>query len=210
MLHQLTLSKDISLSGNQKQLAKAKKALNPVVDVIGAMQDKEARFFIQNAIDKYNLNASILYRGHLVWSRKKITRNLQRIIDRGQLYGNKRVQWVRVVPRNTEDNATMACLPKVEKGFKPILSAYFYNFIISCCGSEAHYSRAGWIGIYPTVTDLKRFFMRNEKGKSVAEFVPEWKSDAVTIVADIERMLYPFRSFMKAQQKEDEKQKRGY
>ena len=181
--------------------------LGPVTEMITTMDEKEARLFLQDAIDNYQINASILYRGHIVWNRKKITRNLQRIIDRGQLYGNKRVQWVRVVPSGKTDNATMACLPKVEKGFKPILSIYFYNFIVSCCGSQPHYSRAGWIGIYPTLNDLKRFFMTNEFGKSVAEYVPEWKSDVTRIVEDIERMLYPFRSFLKAKQKEDQERR---
>lgn len=193
-IKQLTLSRDISISGNAQQIAKAKMVLEPMLKRLEVMTEAQARMVIQDTIDGQGLGASILYKGNQVWSRRKIILNLKRIMARGQLYGNKRVRWMRV------NNSV--CLPSVEKGFKPILSQYFYDFLTLCCGSKAHYNRAGWIGIYPTLDDLKRFFMKNEHGKPVSEYIPEWKTDAKRIVEDIERMLYPFRSYMKAQQKE--------
>ena len=202
-LHQLTLSKDIVLSGNKKQIAKAEGRLNPIISFISQLPEKEARIFLQDAIDEYRLYANIVYRGHVVWSRKRITRNLERVVKRGQLYDNKRnirVQWVRM--------GAMACLPKVEKNFKPLLNEYFYDFLVACCGSDPHYNRIGWIGIYPTLDDLKRFFTANEHNKPVSVYVPAWKSDVARIVEDIERMLIPFRSYIKAKQKEDEERKR--
>jgi len=199
-LQQLNLSKDIVLSGSKRQIARAKKQINPVLNYIEKLPQPEARLILQKAIDEYNLNANIVYRGHIVWSKKKVLRNLKRIIARGQLYDNKRstkVQWVRV--------GNMACLPKVEKNFKPILSEYFYNFLISVCGSQQHYNRIGWIGIYPTVEDLKRFFMTNEHNKRVSEYIPEWKSDCQEIAEAIECLLLPFQSYVKSKREEEEK-----
>jgi hypothetical protein len=193
----MVLSRDISICGNAKQLAKAKKALEPIIKRLENLSDVQVRLLLQDVVDDKNLYASILYKGNAVWSRKRITLNLNRIIARGQLYGNgdRQVKWLRVKPG--------ICLPAVPKDFKPILSEYFYNFLTMCCGSKAHYSRAGWIGIYPTLADLKRFFMKNEYGKPVSEHIPDWKSDALRTVEDVERLLYPFRSYVKAKQQEE-------
>jgi len=196
--NQIVLTRDLSISGNAKQLAKAKKALEPVaLKRLENLNDVQVRLLIQDVIDDKNLYVSILYKGNVVWSRRRITLNLNRIIARGRLYGNgdRQVKWLRVKPG--------ICLPAVPKDFKPILSEYFYNFLILCCGSKPHYSRAGWIGIYPTVADLKRFFMKNEYGKPVSEYIPDWKSDALRTVEDVERLLYPFRSYVKAKQQEE-------
>ncbi|MGD0495462.1 MAG: hypothetical protein ABSB28_05415 [Candidatus Bathyarchaeia archaeon] len=191
----MTLSRDISISGNSKQIAKAKKILSPMLNRLETLNVVQARLSLQDAIDDNTLYASILFRGQVVWGRKRITNNLKRIIARGQLYGNKQVKWMRVNPN--------ICLPSVPQDFKPILSEYFYQFLTMCCGSNPHYSRAGWIGIYPTLADLKRFFMKNEHGKQVSDYVPDWKADAQRVVEDIERMLYPFRSYLKAKEKEE-------
>ena len=197
IIKQSIFSRDISISGNAKQIAKAKKILEPMMKQLSSLEEPRARIVLQDAIDDFAIGASILYRGNLVWSRRKVVLNLRRIIARGQLYGNgnKQVKWLRAKPG--------ICLPAVPKDFKPILSEYFYNFLILCCGSKPHYSRAGWIGIYPTVADLKRFFMKNEYGKPVSEYIPEWKSDALRTVEDVERLLYPFRSYVKAKQQEE-------
>jgi len=192
------LSRDISILGNPKQVTKAKKILKPMLDDrLENLNVMQARLAIQDVIDTKTLYASILYRGHQVWGRRRIISNLKRIIARGQLYNNNRVKWIRV-------NSSF-CLPAVPDDFKPILSQHFYQFLIMCCGSKPHYSRAGWIGIYPTLADLKRFFMKNEHGKQVSDYIPDWKSDALNVVEDIERLLYPFRSYIKAKQKEDAK-----
>lgn len=190
---ELIYSKDIRILGSAKQREKAQNVLDAMQPLLKTLGVAEARLMIQDAIDKHHLNASILYKGNRVWSRRKILSNLERIIKKGNLYGNKRVRWLRV-------NDTI-CLPETPAKFKPILSKYFYEFLILCCGSSAHYDRAGWIGIYPTLEDLKRFFQKNEHGKPVSEWIPEWKADAKRIVTDVEIRLYPFKSYVKSRWK---------
>lgn len=192
-IKELKYSRDIRILGSPKQLEKAQNIIDAMQPLLKTLVEAQARLMIQDAIDEHHLNASILYKGNRVWSRRKILRNLKRIIEKGTLYGNKRVRWIRV------NNAI--CLPKTPAKFKPILSKYFYEFLTLCCGSIAHYSREGWIGIYPTLEDLKNFFQRNEHGKPVSEWIPEWKADAKRIVADIELLLYPFKSYAKSLQK---------
>jgi hypothetical protein len=190
---ELKYSAEIRILGNKQEFEKAKAVLNKLTILKNLREDK-ARIVIQDAIDEYHLNASILYKGNRVWSRRKILNNLERIIEKGTLYGNKRVIWMRV--------SETICLPETPADFKPVLSKYFYEFLIMCCGSIAHYNLAGWIGIYPTLEDLKRFFLKNEHGKPVSEWIPWWKTDAKRIVEDIERRLFPFRSYVKSKQKQ--------
>jgi len=192
-IKEVIYSDEIRILGSPKQLAKAQKVLGTLQPLLKG--EAQARLMIQDAIDEHHLNASILYKGNRVWSRRRILRNLERIIERGTLYGNKRVRWIRV-------NASI-CLPETPSNFKPILSKYFYEFLTLCCGSSAHYNLAGWIGIYPKLNDLKSFFQKNERGKPVSEWIPEWKADAKRIVDDIERMLFPFRSYVKSRQKHE-------
>lgn len=184
-------SAEIRLLGCKKELAKAKAVLNKLM--LKNLQEDQARIVIQDAIDEHRLNASILYKGNRVWSRTKILNNLERIMEKGTLYGNKRVRWLRL--------GSNLCLPATPQDFKPVLSEYFYEFLSLNCGSIAHYSRAGWIGIYPTLEDLKRFFLKNEHGKPVSQWIPPWKTDVKRIVDDIERRLYPFRSYVKSRYK---------
>jgi len=188
---ELKYSADIRILGTEKELKKAKAVLDKL-DL--HPREDQARIQIQDAIDEHHLSASILYRGNGVWSRRKILNNLEHIIERGTLYGNKRVRWLRL--------GSMLCLPATPQDFKPILSDYFYNFLILNCGSIAHYSKAGWIGIYSTLEDLKQFFLKNEHGKPVSEWIPPWKTDVKRIVDDIERRLYPFQSYIKSRQKQ--------
>lgn len=191
----LTLSPDISLSGNYKKLQKAKQKLTPVLNIINTLDEKAARIAIQDAIDEFQISTSVMYRGHLVWSRRKIMQNLDQIIAQKQLYtSKKKVKWMRM----NKD----IYLPLVPKDFKPILSDYFYEFLTIVCGSRPHYNKAGWIGLYPTLEDLKRFFQKNEYGKAVSEYVPAWKTDAHRIIRDIELKLFPFKSYIKASKRE--------
>lgn len=190
---ELKYSADIRILGSKKEVEKAKAVLNKLSMLKNLREDK-ARIVIQDAIDEHHLNASILYKGNRVWSRRKILNNLERIIEKGTLFGNKRVRWMHV--------SETICLPETPADFKPVLSKYFYEFLIMCCGSIAHYNLAGWIGIYPTLEDLKRFFLKNEHGKPVSEWIPLWKTDVKRIVEDIERRLFPFRSFVKSKQKQ--------
>jgi len=190
----LIYSDEIRILGSPKQLEKAQNILETMQPLLKTLGEAQTRLMIQDAIDENHLNASILHKGNRVWSRRKILRNLERIIEKGTLYGNKRVKWLRV-------NDSI-CLPETPANFKPVLSKYFYEFLTLCCGSSAHYNLAGWIGIYPTLEDLKSFFQKNEHGKPVSEWIPEWKADAKRIVDDIERTLYPFRSYIKSRQKQ--------
>jgi hypothetical protein len=188
----IRLSPDISISGNYKKIKKAEQKLKPIVGMIQKLNQHQARLALQKAIDEFQLSASIMYQGHLVWSEKKILRNLDKIIEKGMLYhnGDNKVTWMRVKKG--------LYLPSTPKNFKPILSEYFYQFLTIVCGSKPHYSKAGWIGLYPTLNDLKRFFQKNEYGKPVSEYVPAWKADAKKIVTEIELKLYPFKSYVKA------------
>jgi len=137
------------------------------------MKEGEARLKIQGLIDEHNLKATILVNGNAVWSRKRILANLRRIMKHGTLFQQDHEQ--------------------------PILSHYFYEFLTLVCGSIAHYDIDGWIHHYPTVNHLKNFFKRNEFGKRVLEWIPEWRTDAKVIVEEIENLLFPFQSYMKAQ-----------
>lgn len=193
MRKNLRFSEEIMILGNtEDDIEKAK----GVLEKMPRLKDQpKARILLQDAIDENHLKADILYFGNRVWSRKKILNNLERIMEKRTLYGNKRVSWVR--------NGKMLCLPATPDDFKPVLSKYFYEFLTLCCGSMTHHSLAGWIGIYPTVEDLKRFFQKNEHGKPVSEWITTWKTDVKRIVEDIERTLYPFRSYVKAKRQED-------
>jgi hypothetical protein len=57
------------------------------------------------------------------------------------------------------------------------------------CGSIAHYNKQGWIDYYPTINHLKQFFIRNEYGSRVLHHIPQWHSDAISIVKEIEPLL---------------------
>ena len=69
------------------------------------------------------------------------------------------------------------------------LTTYLYQFVHLCCGSIAHYNKYGWIATYPTISDLRHFFRRNEFGERVLNYLPVWKTDAQRIVRDIEQEL---------------------
>jgi len=69
------------------------------------------------------------------------------------------------------------------------LSDYLYKFLSLSCGSIAHYNKQGWIDVYPTVYDLRLFFVENEYGKRVLDTIPTWKTDAHRIVEEIEQIL---------------------
>ena len=69
------------------------------------------------------------------------------------------------------------------------LSDYLYKFLSLSCGSIAHYNKQGWISVYPIVYDLRLFFVENEYGQRVLNFIPTWKTDAYRIVEEIEQVL---------------------
>ena len=78
---------------------------------------------------------------------------------------------------------------KVKKHGMQNLSDYLYKFLSLSCGSIAHYNKFGWIEFYPTLEDLKQFFIRNEFGERVLHYIPVWKTDVSQIVEEIEKEL---------------------
>jgi len=150
---------------------------------ISKMKEADARLLIQKFIDEHRLRASILVNGNRVWSKDRILRNLERIMKLGTLYNEDQTK-------------------------PPILSRYFYEFLSQDCGSIAYYDIHGWIHKYPTVEHLKKFFRHNEFGKRVLDWIPPQHTDAKAIVQQIEILLFPFASFMKAREEATTKPKR--
>jgi len=162
----------LSYFGTERDVRKAAAVLKSHRK-LNRMKEGEARLKIQSLIDEHNLKATILINGNAVWSKKRILANLRRIMKHGTLYQQDHEQ--------------------------PILSHYFYEFLTQACGSIAHFDIQGWIHVYPTVEHLRKFFKRNEFGKRVLEWIPEERTDAKAIVEQIESLLFPFQSYMKAQ-----------
>jgi hypothetical protein len=69
------------------------------------------------------------------------------------------------------------------------MSDYFYRFVSLVCGSIAHYDLNGWISVYPSISDLRNFFRKNEFGNRVIDQIPNWHTDVKLIVAEIEKIL---------------------
>ncbi|RLI40844.1 hypothetical protein DRO69_12390 [Candidatus Bathyarchaeota archaeon] len=164
----------ITYYGSEKEITKAAAILKKVRG-LQRMSEGKARLIIQQLIDKHGLKATIHLNGNAVWSKKRILKNLRRIMKQGTLYN-----------------------PDQDK--PPILSHYFYQFLHQCCGSIAHYDIHGWIHKYPTVEELKQFFIKNEMNKRVVDYIPAWMTDARAIVREIEITLFPFQSYMKTRQ----------
>ena len=64
-----------------------------------------------------------------------------------------------------------------------------YEFFHLCCGSIAHYDKQGWISEYPDLFALKEFFKRNEYGQSALANQPNWATDRIAIVKEMEKLL---------------------
>lgn len=165
----------IGIYGNKRDIARAITKLDTIPNLI-ELREPEARLKIQDMIDNDGIKVDILYDGNTVWGRKRIIRNLRKIMKEGVL------GYAGYIPMGS-----ILRMPSMERG-KPILSDYFYNFLNSC-GSIAHYNIAGWIAEYPTIDDLKEFFMKNEFGKRVLDYIPHWKTDAKRIVREIEEIF---------------------
>lgn len=65
------------------------------------------------------------------------------------------------------------------------MSDYFYQFLHLNCGSIAHYDKRSWIYEYPTVSDLKKFFNKNEWGNNILQCQPSWKSDCRILAKEV-------------------------
>jgi len=166
----------IEIFGTKKQIEEAEKALQTLNDNV-LKSEPEARLAIQLLIDEKKLKADILYDGNTVWSYDRIIRNVKRIKKEG-VFGYASYRPIGYMLR----------IPTFDNG-KPVLSNYFYKFLHLCCGSIAHYDKAGWIATYPTVEHLKNFFRKNEFGMRVLDYIPNWQTDAKRIVVSIEEIL---------------------
>ncbi len=80
-------------------------------------------------------------------------------------------------------------IKRIKKYGMKKLTDYLCKFLSLSCGSIAHYNKWGWIDCYPTISDLRQFFRRNEFGERVLNHLPVWKTDAIIIVRDIERRI---------------------
>lgn len=166
---------EITYHGSEKDITNAVALINKHHG-LKQMKEENARLKIQEIIDKHKLKASILVNGDMVWSKRRILRNVEAIIKHHTLYH--------------EDQRE-----------PPILSQYFYQFLHTLCGSMDHYDIHGWIHRYPTVKHLKQFFKENEFGQTPLEFIPDKFTDAKEIVKGIEIMLFPFENYMKSRSK---------
>jgi hypothetical protein len=177
----------IRIIGNKKDVETAAVAVKAITG-IDQLPESKARLEIQKVIDEQGLKASILFDGNTVYSMTRIITNLNQIMQHGTLYDGRHPGYVAV--------GSMLRFPIVDKC---ILSDYFYHFLSLDCGSIAHYNKAGWVTIYPTIEDLKAFFKKNEFGHRVLDDIPWWKTDAKRIVEAIEARLFPLESITKQQ-----------
>jgi hypothetical protein len=175
--------------GGKKDVDKAEQCLKTIPD-LESLEESKARLVIQKLIEDNDLKASILFDGNSVWNSKPIITNLRKIMVHGTLYNGKKPAYIPI--------GSMLRMPAVGEC---ILSDYFYDFLHLHCGSIAHYSKQGWVTEYPTVEDLKAFFMKNEFGHRVLDDIPGWMTDAKRIVETIMQELFPLQSFIKSRQK---------
>jgi hypothetical protein len=170
---QVTLPRDITISGTEDQVEKAKKVLAPLVQVSEkvplsmSLGEDELRMSLQDTIDMFNITAMVVHKGHRVWSRKRIINNLHKVKVQGPEH----------------------------------LSNYFYEFIKEVCGSKLYFNKAAWIKNHSTVDAFGKFFLKNDYGKDACDYIPEWKADAKRIVEDIQRFLFPFQSYVRSKRK---------
>ena len=165
----------IRIIGSEREVEAAEEALN---ELDTDLSEGEIRPLIQEIIENRKLKAAILYDGNGVWDKQRIIRNLRQIVKAGVLYREDKPSYIPV--------GSMLRIPSIGK---TILTKYFYEFLHLCCGSIAHYNIRGWVAEYPTVDDLRAFFLKNEFGRRVLDHVPEWKTDVKIIVREIESIL---------------------
>lgn len=171
---QFKLSRDIVLSGTTEQVKRARKLLSPVVQVS----------------QKLPLSCSL--------SDGEIRIALQDLIDECHIKALVVHKGHRVWSRKRIMNNLQQIRNKGTEG----LGNYFYEYIKTVCGVKTNYfNRKAWIAAYPTVDAFGAFFLRNEFGQNVIEYIPEWKADARRIAADIERALHPFASYVRNKRK---------
>ena len=84
---------------------------------------------------------------------------------------------------------TIKDINRVKKNGMEAMSDYLYKWLSLQAGSIAHYNKAGWISVYPTIEHLRSFFRKNEFGQRVKEHIPQRFTDSYVIVTAIEDIL---------------------
>lgn len=148
--------KRIVFWGNADAMIEADEAVTKYCSGVAKCDEAEARLVLGRLIDEKDLRATIMYDGNSIWSKKRLIRDLQRIL-------------------RSDDMSKM--------------TDYLYEFLHLECGSIAHSTKAGWISVYPTVGDLRAFFLKNERGQHVSLSIPQWYTDAQVCVEEMARML---------------------
>jgi len=151
----------IAIYGGSKDIEKATQILDTLT--LTGIEEKD-RPIIQEAIDFHNIRADILYDGNGVWSYKRIIRDFKRALN------------------------SKPCKESEYGSGDYDLTKYLYEFLHLCCGSIAHYNKYGWIGTYPTKTDLRNFMLKNEFGQEVYNYIPHWKTDCKKIARELRRI----------------------
>lgn len=144
----------ISIYGSSKDIITTKTILDKL-ELTG--NEYHDRLVIQDAMDKYNINVSILYDGNHIYSYNKIIRDFKRAL-----------------------NSKPCSINEYGSGDWDMSNA-LYDFITLACGSIAHFNKYGWIGTYPTKNKLKQFCRKNEFGQDIVRHQPSWASDRIKI-----------------------------
>ena len=170
---QVQLSKEVIITGNKLQVEKAKVALEPLIQTGQKLPFSMEYTDIETRVRIQNTIELF---------------NLSAVI----VHKGHRV-WCK--------NRIISNLHKVKARGTEYLSNYFYDYITECCGTAVYFNKAAWIKAHPTVDAFGKFFLKNDYGKNVCDYIPEWKSDARRIAADIERYLFPFQSYLRSRSK---------
>jgi hypothetical protein len=150
--------------------------INNKVVVYGSKKDVEEAISILNIFCYFLTNDP---------EETRVRKRIQTIID------DKKLKADILYDGNTvwSKNKVLKGIKRVKKNGMKSMTKYLYSFLTLSCGSIAHYNMFGWIEEYPTIEDLKIFFMRNEFGQRVLNHIPIWNTDVYEIVVEIEREL---------------------
>jgi hypothetical protein len=83
MMKKLGIDMRIAIYGSQKEIEAAEKALIDNKVDLSVLDEPLARLSIQSVIDEYDLKASILFDGNSVWSKKRLVRDIRKVVKKG-------------------------------------------------------------------------------------------------------------------------------
>jgi hypothetical protein len=148
---------------------KGEKDLLPLIEFLmdkpEPKNEYELRKLLVSFIENHKMAGSLLVNGNLVWDVGKLLVHFQRLLNNAEYV-------------NGEWRLKLSSF-----------SNYLYDFLTLNCGSIAHYNKAGWLHTYPTKTALRSFFERNEYGRPVANYSPDWYYDARMAQASMAKMI---------------------